>query len=148
MFGTDSLQAAASGLELGINVYCVSIRWQSTDCISSSLTSITPSSSSRTLIPTPKPPISTGAKAGITVGVVFFALIIILSTAFFTISRRSAASVLNEENTPELQNAWLGLNKPELAATESNAMLPEELPDNQILGAESGAEQRPLHELE
>jgi hypothetical protein len=147
MFGTDSLQAAASGPGLGINAYGVSIRWQSTDRISSSSTNTT-SFSSGTSTPTPKPTISTGAKAGIAVGVVVFALIIILCIAFFAISRRRAASASNKENTTELQNAWLGLNKPELAATESKAMLPKELPDNQILEAESGAEQRPLHELE
>ena len=136
MFGTDSLQAAASGPGPGINVYGVSIRWQSTDRISSS-TSTTTFSSSGTSTPTPKPTMSTGAKAGIAVGVVFFALITILCIAFFATNRRRAASssASVKENTTELQNAWLGLNKPELAATESNAMLPKELPDNQILEA-------------
>jgi hypothetical protein len=129
----------------------VSIQWQETDRILSSSTGSTTTSSSSgtaTPTPTPKPIISTGEMAGIAVGVVVFALIVILSIACFAISRRRAASASSEENTSELQDAWLRLNKSELATTESKAMLPKELPDNQILEAGSGAEQRSLHELE
>jgi hypothetical protein len=137
---------------VGVNAYGVSVRWQSTDFLTSTTissystpTSILISTHTTTIISNPQP-LSSGAQAGIGIGVAIFVLLIIASLGFFVFWRRRSRAHLAQavpgSNEPQgVEEVGFQVGKPELSATSV-------LPRRPIGDGDGGAEGRVMHELQ
>jgi hypothetical protein len=138
-------------LQVGLNAYGVVIRWQSTDFQPAVSTSSSLPVTTASTMPTHNPEpsnssLSTGAKAGIAVGVVLVALLAFLVILF--VFKRKRANGKAEAYGSELQNPGFGVGKSELAATESVSILPRELGGSEVVEPEAEGRNRSLYELE